>query len=216
MIAHHIHHALAQVQELQQRILEKQRFRGYSGRARMVGGVLALLAAIALATPSVPPTPAIHLGVWGALLALALTLNFGSVFYRLIVVPGGDWDVRRLRPVIDTLPPMFVGAIVSVALVSHGQFNLLFGTWMCLFSLSHFATRQVLPAQMTLVGGFYLACGTVCLLLPIGSFVNPWPMGLVFFVGEGAGGLLFWLDEQSVRAAGKSPRQTHFHVGRSE
>ncbi len=208
MIAQHIHHALEQVQELQQRILEKQRFRGYSGRARMVGGLLALLTAIILATPSVPPSPFVHLRVWGVLLALALALNFGSVIYRLMLAPGGDWDVRRLRPVIDTLPPICVGAILSVALVLHGQFDLLFGTWMCLFSLSHFATRQVLPAQMTLVGGFYLACGTACLLLPMGSFVNPWPMGLVFFVGEGAGGLLFWLDEQSARASGKATCQT--------
>ncbi len=214
MIAHHIHHALEQVQELQQRILEKQRFRGYSGRARMVGGVLALLAAIALATPGVPATPEVHLIGWGALLAMALGLNFGSVFYRLVLAPGGDWDLRRLRPVLDTLPPMLVGAIVSVALVLNGQYDLLFGVWMCLFSLSHFASRQVLPAQMTLVGGFYLACGVVCLFLPIGPFTNPWPMGLVFFVGEGAGGLLFWLDEQSSRNAGSSSRQAHISAGR--
>ncbi|WP_089721769.1 hypothetical protein [Candidatus Entotheonella palauensis] len=215
MIAQHIHHALEQVQELQQRILEKQRFRGYSGRARMAGGVLALLTAIVLATPGIPPTPAAHLQAWGILLALALILNFGSVIYRLMIAPGGAWDVRRLRPVMDTLPPILVGAILSIALVRHGQFDALFGTWMCLFSLSHFVTRQVLPAQMTLVGGVYLACGTVCLLLPMGSFVNPWPMGLVFFVGEGAGGLLFWLDEQSARAAGKSAHPTYLQTGRN-
>lgn len=180
----------------------------------MVGGVLALLSAIVLATPAFPSNPVVHLRVWGVLLALALALNFGSVIYRLILAPGKDRDVRRLRPVVDILPPIFVGAILSVALVSHGQFDLLFGTWMCLFSLSHFVTRQVLPAQMTLVGGFYLACGVVCLLLPIGSFVNPWPMGLVFFVGEGAGGLLFWLDEQAARAADQSTRHARLQVGR--
>ncbi len=45
MIANHIHHALAQVRELQQKILEGQRFKGYSGRARAICGVAALAAA---------------------------------------------------------------------------------------------------------------------------------------------------------------------------
>ena len=31
MVANHIHHALDQVRELQQKILDKQRFKGYSG-----------------------------------------------------------------------------------------------------------------------------------------------------------------------------------------
>lgn len=32
MIANHIYHALEQVRDLQQKILEGQRFKGYSGR----------------------------------------------------------------------------------------------------------------------------------------------------------------------------------------
>jgi len=34
------------------------------------------------------------------------------------------------------------------------------------------------------------------LLLPQASFMNPWPMGLVFFLGEWAGGLLLYFDER--------------------
>ena len=50
MIANHIHDALAQVRELQQRILERQRFRGYSGEARMSAGTFALVGAWIMAS----------------------------------------------------------------------------------------------------------------------------------------------------------------------
>lgn len=43
MIANHIHDALAQVRELQKNILDKQRFKGYSGRARAIAGSVALV-----------------------------------------------------------------------------------------------------------------------------------------------------------------------------
>ncbi|MCA1808535.1 MAG: hypothetical protein ABR497_03925 [Kiritimatiellia bacterium] len=33
-------------------------------------------------------------------------------------------------------------------------------------------------------------CGSYCLLSPCTSFVNPWPMGLVFGFGEMAGGFI--------------------------
>jgi len=35
---------------------------------------------------------------------------------------------------------------------------------------------------------FYQAAGIACLLAPGITFLNPWPMGLVFFAGETAGG----------------------------
>ena len=57
MIVNHIHQALAQVQELQQKVLEKQRFKGYSGRARAISGTLALLAAPIMASAYFPKTP---------------------------------------------------------------------------------------------------------------------------------------------------------------
>lgn len=44
MIAAHIHEALAQVRELKMRVLNAERFTGYSGRSRAVGGVAAMLA----------------------------------------------------------------------------------------------------------------------------------------------------------------------------
>jgi hypothetical protein len=34
------------------------------------------------------------------------------------------------------------------------------------------------------------------LLTPHASLANPWPMGIVFFAGEWAGGLILYFDER--------------------
>ena len=50
-------------------------------------------------------------------------------------------------------------------------------------------------AAVSAIGIFYLTCGI--LLLVAGArfaFSNPWPMGLVFFVGEWLGGLILHFD----------------------
>ncbi|MFC1499154.1 hypothetical protein ACFLS1_11900, partial [Verrucomicrobiota bacterium] len=52
------------------------------------------------------------------------------------------------------------------------------------------------PVGIYIVGCGYIVCGIVCLLVPVTyiaptiSFTNPWPMGIVFFFGETAGGTI--------------------------
>ncbi|MEI8351824.1 MAG: hypothetical protein WCG36_05870, partial [bacterium] len=65
-----------------------------------------------------------------------------------------------------------------------------FGVWMCLYGLAHMGYRHSLPAGIIGVGLFYQAAGVAFLLLPFITFMNPWPMGLVFFAGESVGGLI--------------------------
>ena len=45
MSASHINEALGAVQQLKQNLLDKQRFKGFSGPVRMVSGAIALTAA---------------------------------------------------------------------------------------------------------------------------------------------------------------------------
>ena len=195
MIANHIHHALDQVRDLQKRIVERQRFRGYSGRARIICGGLALVTALVMDTDGFPATPEHHLAGWGGLLGLSLLINGVAVWRRVMARRAMGRELLLLKPVLDLIPPLAVGATLSVALLLRGHYEMLFGVWMSLYGLAHFTSRHALPARIPLVGVFYLACGAVCLILPITPFVNPWPMGMVFFIGEGAAGLLFCLDE---------------------
>lgn len=194
MVANHIHHALAQVRELQQKILDKQRFKGYSGRARAISGTLALAAAGVMSTPLYPRNIAAHLAGWTAVLVSATVLNFGAVVYWYLLDPASRREVRRLRPAVDVVPPIAVGAVMTLALVMRGHYEYLFGVWMSLFGLANLAARHTVPPRIWIPATLYLAAGAVYLLWPDPSFLNPWPMGLVFFFGEWAGGLVLHFD----------------------
>lgn len=194
MIVNHIHHALAQVRELQHTLIERQRFRGYSGPARAAAGTVALAAAIILGSAEFPRTTTAHLWGWGCVFALALAMNCVASLYWFLRDPQVNREWRKLRPTLDVFPPLIVGGVLSLGLIWRGHHDFLPGAWMCLYGLANLASRHVLPKAMGLVGGLYVAGGAACLLLPGFVFTNPWPMGVMFFVGELAGGLILYLD----------------------
>ncbi len=187
--------ALRQVRELQQKILEKQRFKGYSGRARAISGTLALITAAILASPYWPPTYTAHLTGWGTLFASALVLNFGAILYWFLRDPRAKRDIRRLKPIVDTLPPLLVGSILTFSLARQQMYSWLFPVWMCLFGLANLASRHVLPPANSAIGWFYLVAGGLLLFIGPPPFLNPWPMGIIFFAGEWMGGIVLHFDE---------------------
>ena len=188
MIAHHIHDALNQVRTLQAFILERNTFKGYSGKARVVAGLGALLGALVLGAPRFPPSPWHHLAGWGIVLAVSIVVNYGALVYWFLCDDRAHRNPVMLRPALDALPALAIGAALSLALIRHGEFDLLFGVWMSLYGLAQVAYRTSLPSEIYYIGLFYLACGASCLLLPQVRFTSPWPMGLAFFAGEMAGG----------------------------
>jgi hypothetical protein len=204
MIANHIHDALAQVRTLQAFIIERNLFKGYSGKARLVAGLVALAGALVLASPWIPRSPWVHLAGWGAVLAIGVMANYGALVYWFLF----DASVRRnplmLKPAMDAIPALGVGGVLSLALVLHREFDLLFGVWMGLYGLAQVAYRNSLPKGIYLIGIFYLACGAACLLLPGIVFTNPWPMGAVFFCGETAGGLVLVCDHRRTVASAEA------------
>lgn len=196
MIANHIHDALAQVRKLQSVILERHLFRGYSGKARMLCGIIAIGGA-AIISANAPQDPDAVLKGWGLVLAAGLLLNYCSLLYWFLF----DQEVRRnpimLKPALDAFPALGVGAVLTCALISIGAYAMLYGVWMCLYGLAQMAYKQSLPRAIYAVGLGYLACGVFCLLAPGISFLNPWPMGVVFLVGEVAGGVILILKNQA-------------------
>lgn len=208
MIAH-IHQALAQVQELRQRVLEKQRFKGYSGRARAASGTIALAAAAVMAAPRFPEKPGWHMIGWGTVFLAGVALNYGAMIYWFFFDPEIKRDLRRLKPVLDALPPLFVGSVLTAVFLVHDQHRFLFGTWMCLFGLANLASYHVLPRAIAFIGLYYVIAGTACLLSPRLSFTDPWPMGVIFFVGEWAGGLILHFDQATNASVDDLVRRLH-------
>jgi hypothetical protein len=196
VIANHIHDALAQVRTLQEFIIEKNLFKGYSGTARIVSGFAALAGAALLGSGLVPPEPWAHLAGWGAVLAVGIVANYAALLYWFLFNADVQRNPLMLKPAMDAIPALAAGAALTLALVIHDNFDLLFGMWMSLYGLAQVAYRHSLPKGVYRTGLFYLVCGAACLLSPRVSFVNPWPMGLVFFAGEMAGGTLLIRDHR--------------------
>ncbi|RJQ53173.1 MAG: hypothetical protein C4521_07840 [Actinobacteria bacterium] len=182
--------ALKQVRELKRQAVRGQRFTGYSGRVRAVAGVFALLGAVAMSLPSYPRTPRAHLIGWSVVLAAALIVNYSALLHWFLFHPDAKRDLQRLMPTVDALPPLLVGAVLSAVFILEGRFELLFGTWMSLYGLANLSSRRVLPRAIWPVGAYYIIAGAICLFLAP-AFTNPWPLGLVFFFGEWAGGMVF-------------------------
>jgi hypothetical protein len=96
--------------------------------------------------------------------------------------------------------------------VRAGQFDLLPGVWMLCYGLVHMAYRRNLPRGVYAVGLFYLAAGAACLLAPGVRLCDPRPMGMVFGMGEMAGGFCTGLPADVWREF--PPRQAHVrHAG---
>jgi hypothetical protein len=190
MIANHIHDALAQVRKMQELVLAKRNFRGYSGTARAIGGIFALCGAALIFFLPVPRNPESQLLVWSMVLGLSLAVNYGALIWWFLYDQEANRDINKLLPAIDALPALAAGAILTFALISHHHYDLLFGMWMLLYGLVHVSYRMSLPGENYVVGLFYILCGTIC-LFTFSDFYNPWPMGVVFFAGEIAGGYIF-------------------------
>jgi hypothetical protein len=198
-----LHDALTQVRQMRDALQERRQFRGYSGRARLFGGGLALACAVVLATHAVPAKA--HFRAWLIVLAMSLAANYGALLLWFFSREGAGRDRSAVRPAYDALAPLALGGLLTLALARSGAYDLLFGTWMCCYGLAHLPYRLTLPRLNFLAGLGYFAAGAACLVMPGPGLLNPWPMGLVFFIGETIGGFaLIWDDrrhEQELRHA---------------
>ena len=179
--------ALDQVRRMQTLVGDQLRFRGFSARARMVGGLVAVCGGFALGLLNRPDSPFVHLVGWALVLLVAGGLNYGALLLWLL----DGYRVRRRTdwiPALESLPPLAVGAAFSLAFVRAGLFDYLPATWMLCYGLAHMAFRRNLPVGVYLVGLFYLGAGLACLLIPGTSFTDPRPVGFVFGIGEIIGG----------------------------
>ncbi len=189
-----IYHALEQVRDLQQKIVERQRFKGYSGRVRAISGTVALLAAVVMSTSWYPQTYQAHVYGWGIVFLIGFFLNYGAMIHWFLFDPQVKRDIRRLKPTLDSLPALTVGGVLTATMILNQDYQYLFGIWMSLFGVANLASRHVLPRSIWIVGAYYIAAGAICLLAPSISFLNPWIMGIVFFIGEWTGGIILHFD----------------------
>lgn len=198
--AHPLHDALKTVRTLRRSLLQRERFKGWSGPTRVLSGTLALLAAMILHQDFLPQSNLIYLIVWASVFLAAMLLNLGALLYWFLNDRMIQRDISRLKPILDIIPPLAVGGLFTMVLILNRDFDALYGVWMCMFGLTNFASRYVLPGAIAWVGVFYIFAGALCLLLPGISFMQPLAMGAVFCAGEWAGGAILYLDDRRYAA----------------
>ncbi len=126
MLTNHIKEALFQVRELQQLIMDRQHFRGYSGWARIASGTLALIVSAIMASRFYPANTRAHIMGWGALFVVALVLNGAALIYWFFNDPKVGRDIIRLKPLFDSLPALAVGGALTAAMLINDTHQYLF------------------------------------------------------------------------------------------
>jgi len=162
----------------------------------MAGAAATLVGALVMSSDHFPKSDWWHLAGWAVVLGAALILNYGALGFWFLFNPRVKRNGAMLLPAVDAVPALAMGALMSIGLIMKGEFDLLFGTWMILYGLGHVSYRQSLPPANYAVGTFYMVCGVACFIWPGIRFINPFPMGLVFFAGELSGGYILYRNNR--------------------
>jgi hypothetical protein len=157
--------ALAQIDEIHDRLAKAEVYRGYRSVPVAASGVIGLAAAW-LQPPSIGAADPIgFIFYWTAIAALASFVGVSEVVYNYVVEEDRRTR-RRTRTVISQLlPSLLAGAIIAVsfARLSAALVPLVPGIWAICFGVGIFASRLYLPAASGWVALYYYAAGVALL-----------------------------------------------------
>ena len=141
--------ALSDLAEVRDRLAQLQRFEGYSAPAAAASGVVAIVASLAqrmlAPMPLTPEAQHTYLLIWFSCLAVALLLNYGAVTAWLIKHRAPGARSRFRTAAISIAPSILLGGALSIALIDHGAYSLLPGTWFAFYAIGLFASRGSIP-----------------------------------------------------------------------
>lgn len=191
--------ALADLEEVRSRLAAVQRFRGLSGVAALASGAAAFAAGLAqwllLPYPASAGEGAKYVTIWIACLAFALAINYGAI----VVWLARHWSLRsrtELRTVGMTIAPaIFVGGVLTLALVHRGQVGMLPGVWCVCYALGLVVSRAMIPRGVLAVAALFAATGTALLFAQENNALRWWVMPATFGIGQLAIGALILRDE---------------------
>jgi hypothetical protein len=192
--------ALADLAEVRERLAHLQRFEGYSGAAASASGLCALVAAAVqqqlAPLPHTPATLNTYLVIWLTCLAVALLLNYGAAGVWLLKHRGPGAQSRFRSAALSIAPSVVLGGALSAALVAHGAYALLPGTWFAFYAIGLFASRGAIPSSTFGITIGFAVLALIFLATPLDrAALAWWVMPIGFGLGQLAIGYLIWLDQ---------------------
>ena len=141
------------------------RFTAVPGWGGVGMGVTALAAAVVAVRQ---PTPLRWLAVWLVELAVAVAIASGATVQKARASKSEVFSAAGRKFVLSFLPPLIVGALLTVILVHSGLFAALPGTWLLLYGAA-VATGGAFSVRVVPVMGVCLmGAGAVALFTPPG------------------------------------------------
>lgn len=181
--------ALADLEEVRDRLAACQQFKGYSGPAAAASGAIAVVAGIVqwalIPRPTTDADARTYLVVWFVCLAVALLLNYGALGVWYVQNAGRQERVRTRSAGITLLPAVVFGAVLSLALILHGLIWMLPGVWYASYAVGLFASRAMVPKGAIPLAAAFGIAGLLLLLSPDTSLpLSWWVMPLGFGFGQ--------------------------------
>jgi hypothetical protein len=149
--------------EIRRMLARAGTFDGYRATPVAVSGALALVAGALQRL--LQPGPIAFVTLWVATAAVCFGVNVYVVARSYGASPRAWERSLALAALLDLVPAMVGGLLLTVALVVRGDLALLPGTWMTLYGIGVMASRRHVPRPCAWIGVAYLLAGTVTLLL---------------------------------------------------
>jgi hypothetical protein len=154
------------------------RFTAVPGWGGVGMGLTALAAAVIAGQQALPLR---WLTVWLVELALAVAIASGATVRKARASKSKVFSAPGQKFVLSFLPPLVVGALITVILVHAGLFSVLPGTWLLLYGAAVVTGGAFSVRVVPVMGLCLMVIGTVALFTPA-NWGNIW-------MGAGFGGL---------------------------
>ena len=176
--------ALLDIAEVRERLATTQTFKGYSGLAAAISGVLALVAGgvQAFLVPNVLDTHGarIYFAIWLVCCVASIIVNYGAIahWFASDASARDRWQTRTVG--LSILPALVLGGALSAILLRVGHVELLPGAWYGCYGVGLFASRTMIPRAVVPLAVAFVVSGCALLFAPAALTLQWWIMPLGF------------------------------------
>lgn len=190
-VVNDVEHALSQIADIRARVIASTRFRGMPPKATLLSALAALVVATAqtLWPQLFPQDPLGYVVLWGVVILGCLWITGTETIARSRAAHGSMADAVLRDGLRHALPFAAAGLILDVVIYGFARESLwlLPGLWLILTALFGFSVLSRLPRAIVWVAVWFLASGSIVLVLAGASGeLSPWMMGLPLGIGQTA------------------------------